>query len=136
MSFRILVTLLICLAFAGPAAGETVRISKADCSRLVEHRAAPDVAFKPGVDVRGRKVAPAGGPDSKAYGKLVPGVIEFSIALNPLKGGAARFGETTLSVGTIQFDMKSQRATLKLRKPTWHKPRKNVPVVTTTARVL
>jgi len=62
--------------------------------------------------VRGRRVTPAGGPDRRAAENLVPAVLEFSIALNPLRGGAARFGETTLDVGVIGFDMKRQRATL------------------------
>lgn len=95
-----------------PAAGETVRIARADCAALVEFRAAPDVAFRPGVDVRGRSVTPAGGPNSRAAENLVPTVLEFSIALNPLRGAAARFGETTLDVGLVRFDMASQRATL------------------------
>ena len=62
--------------------------------------------------MRGRKVTPAGGPNSQRYGKLVPEVLEFSIALNPLKGGAARIGDTSLDVGVIRFDLVSRRATL------------------------
>jgi hypothetical protein len=114
MNFRILAVLLLCASGAMPAIpamAETVRISKAECRRLAEYRAAPDVAYKPGVDVRGKKVTPAGGPDSQTYANLAPDVIEFPIALNPLKGGADRFGETSLNVGVIRFDMKSRRAT-------------------------
>lgn len=112
MKFLILAAVLLGLGFAVPVSGHTVHIAKADCSRLVEHRATPDVAFRPGVDVRGKKVAPAGGSAAPAYTNLVPEIIEFSIALNPLRGGAARFGETALGVGTIHFDMKTRRATL------------------------
>ncbi len=112
MKLRTLAVLLLGLGIATPAAGETVRIARADYAALVEYRAAPDVAFTPGVDVRGRRVTPAGGPDRRAGENLVPAVLEFSIALNPLRGGAARFGETKLDVGLVRFDMESQRATL------------------------
>jgi hypothetical protein len=112
MKFRILAAALLGLAMATSASAETVRIAKTDCSRLVDYVAPPDVAFRPGVDVRGRKVVPAGGPQEPDLTKLVPEVIEFSIALNPLRGGAARFGETSLGTGVIRFDMKTRRATL------------------------
>lgn len=109
---------LICLSLAGMAAvpetgyAETVRISRTDCQRLIEYKARDDVAYQPGVDVRGRPVVPAQGPDAPDMGDLVPEMLEFSIALNPLKGGAARFGDTSLAVGVIRFDMKKRQATL------------------------
>ena len=34
-------------------------ITRADCARLVKHVPGPDVAYRPGVDVYGREVAPA-----------------------------------------------------------------------------
>lgn len=120
MNFRIPAVVLLCVGIAMPAMAKTVRITKADCKALVKHRAVPGAAYTPGVDVRGKRVTAAGGPDSQAYSNLVPDVIEFPIALNPLKGGAARyplkggaarFGETSLNVGVVRFDMKSQRAT-------------------------
>jgi hypothetical protein len=104
--------LAVLLALPVESRAETVRITRNDCERLIRHEARGDVAYKPGVDVRGRKVVPAEGPDAVDMGKLVPDVLEFAIALNPLKGGAARFGETALSVGTIRFDMNSGQATL------------------------
>jgi len=95
-------------------AGEAtrIRISRADCARLVAHRAAPDVAYRPGVDVRGRKVAPADVAGTPNLKDIVPDTIEFAIELNPLKGGAARFGETSLDVGQVKFNMATRRATL------------------------
>ncbi len=36
-----------------------VAITRADCARLVAHVPGPDVAYRPGVDVYGREVAPA-----------------------------------------------------------------------------
>ncbi len=49
------------LAVAPVAAHEkaTVAITRADCARLVEHVPGPDMAYRPGVDVYGREVAPA-----------------------------------------------------------------------------
>ena len=107
-----LVAISLCFLFIpGVLAGEAaVRITKSDCIYLTEHQASADVAYQPGVDVRGRKVAPADVDTSPALKNLVPEILEFPIALNPLKGGAARFGETSLTVGTISFDMKTKRA--------------------------
>ncbi len=53
-------------AFAGllpaPAVAEAeyvVKVRAGDCRRVVAHVAAADVEYRPGLDVRGRKVAPA-----------------------------------------------------------------------------
>lgn len=91
---------------------ETIRITTTDCQRLIRHHPRPDVAYQPGVDAHGRKVVPAEGPDAPDMSKLVPDVLQFDIALNPLRGGATRFGETKLAVGTIRFDMNTGEATL------------------------
>ena len=60
--FSLPASLLLSIAAApGPATADQVilRMSQADCKRLVEHLPAPDVDHAPGVDVRGRAVAPA-----------------------------------------------------------------------------
>jgi len=110
---RIFTTLFaICAAMSVQAAEKSsITITKSDCILLVEHVPSADVAYQPGVDVRGRKVAPADVEASPNLTDIVPEVLEFSIALNPLKGGAARFGETSLEVGRVSFDMKKRRAT-------------------------
>ena len=105
-------TVLAAIAVPAASYAETVRISRTDCQHLIEHKARGDVAFQPGVDVRGRQVVPAEGPDAPDMGVLVPEMLDFSIALNPLRGGAARFGETSLGVGVIRFDMTERQATL------------------------
>ena len=53
-----LVPFLLILAIAsGPGVAQT--IAERDCRRLERHVPAPGVAFQPGVDSRGRQVAPA-----------------------------------------------------------------------------
>tara|TARA_Y100001934_G_scaffold272886_1_gene362016 strand:+ start:27014 stop:27427 length:414 start_codon:yes stop_codon:yes gene_type:complete len=81
-----------------------VNISGRDCKKLIQHRARSDVNFKPGVDVRGRKVIVA---DLNSRMKLkFPTKIEFKIGFNPLKGSAAsRFGETSATVGKVKYNI-------------------------------
>ena len=56
-------TLAIVMLISDPppaiSAEAKVTISKRDCQRLVRHQARADVAFKPGMDVRGNKVTGA-----------------------------------------------------------------------------
>lgn len=93
------------------AAETVIRIPRADCARLVEHRSAPDVAYKPGVDVRGKKVAPADLPGSSAAIKA-PKQVEIEISFNPLRGGAGnRFGSSEMIVGRVQFNLETGEAT-------------------------
>lgn len=80
-------TLFVAVLAAGvaapPAAADedtTVQITREDCGRLVRHLPAADVEYKPGVDVRGRKVAPAdlgGGSQWK-----VPEAITIDIGID------------------------------------------------------
>lgn len=96
---RIAVLAACCLAAADAGAqapqdvaGQPVRIviTKVDCSRLVRHVPAADVAYQPGVDARGRAVAPADMPGSgaQAIPNLLPDVLEFPITINPVGYGA------------------------------------------------
>ena len=93
---------------ANPAYGKTVRVSKQACANVVRHSPAPDVAYKPGVDVYGRKVAPAdlgGSPQIK-----IPDVISFDLKVNleelggtPPAGPVGQvFGEPVLGKISIQ----------------------------------
>lgn len=86
------------------AANTKVKVSGRDCKRLVQHQARSDVNYKPGVDVRGRRVV---GADVAGGMKLkLPSTVEFDIAFNPLKGTAAsRFGETSAGVGKVKYDI-------------------------------
>jgi hypothetical protein len=86
------------------AAGIKAKVSERDCKRLVQHQVSAEVNYKPGVDVRGRRVAGtnvAGGIKLK-----LPKIVEFNIAFNPLKGtSATRFGTTSSRVGKVKYDI-------------------------------
>ena len=66
---------------AGEAAAEDarLRVNAADCARLVRHMPAPDVAYRPGVDVYGRPVAPA---DLSPADVAIPETISILITLD------------------------------------------------------
>ena len=54
-----ILTLIAGGALAQSGTSSEVKIAPEDCRRLVQHRPGADVAFKPGVDIRGKPVAPA-----------------------------------------------------------------------------
>jgi hypothetical protein len=66
--------------FALTVQAEAVRVSTRDCTTLVQHVPADDVTYKPGVDVRGKAVAPAdlGG----GYNVPIPEEITLSIGID------------------------------------------------------
>jgi len=56
--------LLVAIVFglflcAGQLPAQTIRVTDRDCTALVAHQPAADVAYRPGVDARGRPVIPA-----------------------------------------------------------------------------
>ncbi|MBE0599973.1 MAG: hypothetical protein IH568_01525, partial [Burkholderiaceae bacterium] len=76
----VLVGMAILAVAAGPLAAETVVISREDCRRVVRHVASADVAYTPGVDARGRPVAPA---DLAGTPQLqLPETFSFDIAID------------------------------------------------------
>lgn len=93
-------------------AGQPLRIviTKLDCSRLIRHVPAPDVAYQPGVDAQGRAVAPADVPGSgaDALPGLVPDVLEIPLTIKPMQGkGYATWGsgDSQANLGTVRYDM-------------------------------
>jgi len=61
-------------------ASEVIVISQANCRFLARYRKDGDVDYKPGVDVTGRPVVPAEGPDGAATPHLkLPDVIRIDI---------------------------------------------------------
>jgi hypothetical protein len=117
----ILVPVLVLGAFLSlGAAAEplTITITKPDCSRLIRHVPDADVAYRPGVDTRGRKVAPADlDPVAADFARrVVPEVLEIPITINPLtynkerqgiqtpQGTAKGLGLTQSKIGTVKYD--------------------------------
>jgi hypothetical protein len=100
MNRFLLLSALLCLASPaalGQRAAATsgpmvITISKPDCSRLISHAPAPDVAYKPGVDVRGKSVVSADAdPGREAFAKRVlPETLEFPVKINPLNYGSRK----------------------------------------------
>lgn len=85
-------------------------ITKTDCSRLIRHVPAPDVAYQPGVDVHGRAVAPADMPGSgaDAIPNLLPEVLEIPLTIKPLQGqtyAKSGSGDSQATLGTVRYDM-------------------------------
>lgn len=99
-SAALLVALLTEAAFA-----ERVQVSRKDCQALVRHVPDPGVAYQPGVDVRGRPVAPADLPGSSLQA-IVPKSVEFDISFFPMAGRwPGRFDQSELYVGTVRYDL-------------------------------
>ena len=102
---RELAVLASLLVAGGPAIAQTVTVTGADCSRLVQHQPAPDAAYRPGVDVRGRPVAPA---DLNPAPQIrVPETITIDIAVDLRRFGVPRTSplfEPNVRLGTVTVD--------------------------------
>ena len=106
------------LVMSVPAsAGDKLQVTKTECLRLFQHQPAPDVAFKPGVDVYGRKVAPADVPNASPFQVPSEIVIDFSVDLNEKYGigqdaeGNKRYSATTETFGNVRVDPLSGKVT-------------------------
>ncbi len=86
---RNLVAIVLLVALPAPAVAGTYTISKAECRRLIRHQPSADVAFRPGVGVRGRRVAPAdlGGGTNIAVPREIE--IPITVELDKTIGAAA-----------------------------------------------
>jgi len=92
--------------------GTLVKITKADCLRLVKHRPDPGVTYQPGVDVHGDPVA-----DAELYDRPrldLPERLEIPIEVDL----PDRFGlpaddsfKGDVQVGTVEVDLETGRAT-------------------------
>ena len=54
-----MIPLVLAFVLGGPARAALLSVKPDDCAELVAHVPDDDVAYRPGVDVRGNKVAPA-----------------------------------------------------------------------------
>lgn len=83
---RILIAALgLCvLASTAQAQDVTIIVTAKDCARLLRHQPAADVAYQPGIGVKGRKVAPADLPGSGNTLNILPDVLEIPITISPI----------------------------------------------------
>tara|TARA_R110002073_G_scaffold320123_1_gene495154 strand:- start:240 stop:686 length:447 start_codon:yes stop_codon:yes gene_type:complete len=92
------------LIFSSISAEVTLKIEPKDCRLLTAHKPDADVAYRPGVDVAGKAVAPADLPasSSSALARHLEDSISFQVILDdhnltlrpPQGGGAANAGLT------------------------------------------
>ncbi len=126
---------LAALFAAGTAVAEEAKITitKKDCRRLVRHTASADVAYRPGVDVRGRKVVPAdaggrvplklsdvfefnidvdirkylGGPEDDAAAASASDTATSNTALIAANRKAQKFAGLNMTVGKVRYNIKT-----------------------------
>ena len=110
----LLLALMVGDAQAHTGSDKAVKISPKYCQRLVQHTPSADVAYKPGVDVRGNPVAPADLPGQARI--TAPNEITFNLTLDLLKqygiasdSPLAPSGEAT--IGTVKYDIAAGRLT-------------------------
>jgi hypothetical protein len=91
---------------AGHAGGGPVAVADADCRLLERHAPAADVAYKPGVDVRGKPVVVA---DASPYGQVATPqqvAIDLSLPLrNFIAQPPARLGDAEVQIGQFTVDL-------------------------------
>jgi hypothetical protein len=84
----------------GAASAQTVVVDTAVCRNVTLHQPAPDVAFRPGVDVTGRPVAPA---DLGASPQVLPQTFTFDLNadIRPFLPPGSPLFQPQLSVGRV-----------------------------------
>lgn len=114
MVIRLLILgcLVAYLALAGAAAKglETrVMISKQDCRWLVHHQPAADVAYKPGVGVRGRPVKPADLDSTRriTLPKIIAVPLHVPVGSLLKEGFTSPVGNSEVDVGLVTVDRTS-----------------------------
>ena len=96
----------------GAGVGSEVKISKRDCDRLARKQTNASADYRPGVDVRGRKVAGAALNPGKRL--KLPSTLSFNIStdLGALTGksiGKGKIGDA--KIGTVKFNINSGNLT-------------------------
>jgi len=82
------------ILLAGAAEARTITVRGTECQRLVQHAATNDAAYTPGVDVKGRAVAPADLDGGSNF--TLPEAIDIQIGVDL----ADRMGLTDRAPGT------------------------------------
>lgn len=98
--------LLVAIVLIYSAKAQTVTITASDCTNFVRHVPSSDVTYKPGVDVKGRAVAPAdlgGGVQIKAPTEFsIPITIDLQKRLG-IPADPNSFQTQNFAVGTVTW---------------------------------
>ncbi|KJE36972.1 hypothetical protein UF64_01070 [Thalassospira sp. HJ] len=96
------------------AAAPTITVTRSACKALVTHVPDDDVAYKPGVDVRGNEVAPADLNGGSNILKSLPKEIEFPVTIDFFEysgltvpdgvSGEQSIGKITYRNGRVYFN--------------------------------
>jgi hypothetical protein len=119
MRSAILMAALVASSAAPAEQIESITVTADSCRRVTAHVPAPDVAYKPGVDVRGRAVAPAdlGG----GYPDLMPEQITINLGvdladrLGRARAKAAKQPATAANRPTLPYEGKVPLGTVTLK---------------------
>lgn len=96
-------------ALLAPAAthvqAETITVTREDCVDFVRHEPAPDVAYRPGVDSRGRQVTPADLGDHPPIELPKEFAIPITVDLADRLGlpAGSRLFEPQTNIGTVVY---------------------------------
>jgi hypothetical protein len=93
-------------------------VSRDDCRRLVNHQPDPGVAYKPGVDVRGKPVAPAdlAAIDQNAVPSQITIDLQTLLGQLPLTNAPASLGNSYVHQGQVSIDLATGAVTLNGQK--------------------
>ena len=93
---------------------DTIVVSERDCRYLARYVDSGDATYKPGVDVHGRKVAPADLNAEKDYWRNQKIGLDLVFRLGDLRPDLARrlIGRAEVNAGRIEVDLKTGRAQL------------------------
>ena len=95
-----------------------VVISREDCRRLVRYHPEADVAYKPGVDVHGKAVAPADLPRNEDPGVPQKISVDLKALLGQVPGNnaPALLGQSYVNTGQVSIDLNDGSVTLNGKK--------------------
>ena len=99
-TFATLLLAAAALAAHGQARAQTIVVDSAACRALAVHQPSPDVAYKPGVDVRGRPVV---GADLNPAPQFLPPTLSFdlNVDLAPYLPAGSRLAMPQMGVGRV-----------------------------------
>lgn len=111
----IFISALVCVGLmsgVGPAAGDdkVKIIDTSKCRFATRHEPAPDVAYKPGVDVDGNPVVPADINGSQVFQPPARVPIRLLIPLSELLDNPpAGLGDTNIDLGLLEVEIATGR---------------------------